>query len=195
MDLWSHRFSKYVYPWKIVRIPAMCSEGRNLDNLLFVFWEKRWLHKFIIKLTDLHACSFFPQSFPIIESRKEPIAMQNYWNVSDNGLSSICGLKDLACLKNASSTLKSLYYASLADVEVMQILQKKGIDCNCPAGDIQSSIIHSISKSEKKSTLAKNIFSFCFIQKNQLGFHVLIFLAEERSRLQLSYDLTFFDTS
>ena len=76
--------------------------------------------------------------------------MQNYWNVSDNGLSSICGLKDLACLKNASSTLKSLYYASLADVEVMQLLQKKGIDCNCPAGDIQSSIIHSISKLDKK---------------------------------------------
>ena len=83
----------------------------------------------------LEVCSFFPQSFPIIESRKEPIAMQNYWNVSDNGLSSICGLKDLACLKNASSTLKSLYYASLADVEVMKLLQKKGIDCNCPAGE------------------------------------------------------------
>lgn len=57
----------------------------------------------------------------------------------NNGLSSICGLKDLACLKNASSTLKSLYYASLADVEVMQLLQKKGIDCNCPAACAETS--------------------------------------------------------
>ena len=38
---------------KIVRISALCSEGRNLDNFLFVFWEKRWLHKFILKLSDL----------------------------------------------------------------------------------------------------------------------------------------------
>ena len=41
------------YEQKIVRISALCSEGRNLDNSLFVFWEKRWLHKFILKLTDL----------------------------------------------------------------------------------------------------------------------------------------------
>ena len=32
---------------------ALCSEGKNFDNFLFVFWEKRWLHKFILKLTDL----------------------------------------------------------------------------------------------------------------------------------------------
>ena len=81
-----------------------------------------------------------PQYFPIIEWRK-PIAMQNYLNVSDNGLSSICGLKDLACLKNASSTLKSLYYASLADIEVMELLKNKGIDCNCPAGKVCSGIL------------------------------------------------------
>ena len=29
------------YEQKIVRISALCSEGRNLDNFLFVFWEKR----------------------------------------------------------------------------------------------------------------------------------------------------------
>ena len=39
---------------KIVRISALCSEGRNLDNPLFVFWEKWWLHKFILKLADLY---------------------------------------------------------------------------------------------------------------------------------------------
>ena len=52
-----------------------------------------------------------------------------------------------------SFTDRVLFYLSdfkLADVKVMQLLQKKGIDCNCPAGDIQSSIIHSISKSDKK---------------------------------------------
>ena len=40
------------YKQKIVRISALCTEGRNLDNLLFIFWEKRWLHKFILKFTD-----------------------------------------------------------------------------------------------------------------------------------------------
>ena len=29
------------YEQKIVRISALCSEGRNLYNFLFVFWEKR----------------------------------------------------------------------------------------------------------------------------------------------------------
>ena len=32
---------------KIVRISALCSEGRNLDNCWFVFWKKQWIHKFI----------------------------------------------------------------------------------------------------------------------------------------------------
>ena len=41
------------YEQKIVRISALCSEGRNLDNFLLVFWEKWWLHIFILKLTDL----------------------------------------------------------------------------------------------------------------------------------------------
>ena len=29
------------YEQKIVKISALCSEGRNPDNFLFVFWEKR----------------------------------------------------------------------------------------------------------------------------------------------------------
>ena len=41
------------YKQKIIRISAFCIEGRNLDNFLFVFWEKRWLYKFILKFTDL----------------------------------------------------------------------------------------------------------------------------------------------
>ena len=38
---------------KIVRISALTTQGRNPDNFLFVFHEKRWLHKFILKLSDL----------------------------------------------------------------------------------------------------------------------------------------------
>ena len=38
---------------KVVRISAHCSVGINPDNFLFVFWEKRRLHKFILKLADL----------------------------------------------------------------------------------------------------------------------------------------------
>ena len=37
------------YERKIVRISALCSEV----NFLFVIWEKRWLHKFILKSTEL----------------------------------------------------------------------------------------------------------------------------------------------
>ena len=49
------------YERNILRISALCSEGRNSDNFLFVFWEKRWLHVFILKLTDLHSHVVFPQ--------------------------------------------------------------------------------------------------------------------------------------
>ena len=38
---------------KIVKISALTTQGRNPDNFSFVFWEKRWLHKFILKQTDL----------------------------------------------------------------------------------------------------------------------------------------------
>ena len=58
------------------------------------------------------------------------------WNFTDNGLSGICGLEDLTCLKNTSSTLKTIYYASLSDSEVIEFLQEKGINCDCPAGEV-----------------------------------------------------------
>jgi hypothetical protein len=45
---------------------GLCSEGRNPDNFLFVFLEKRWLHKFILKLTDLYLWCMH-------KSRQEPV--------------------------------------------------------------------------------------------------------------------------
>ena len=39
---------------KIVKISAFATQGRNLDNFLFIFSAKRCLHKFILKLTDLY---------------------------------------------------------------------------------------------------------------------------------------------
>ena len=33
------------YKQKIVKISAFTTQGRNPDNFLFVFWEKRWLNK------------------------------------------------------------------------------------------------------------------------------------------------------
>ena len=45
------------YQPKIVRIsPLQCGtiQGRNPYNILFIFWEKRQLHKFILKFTDLY---------------------------------------------------------------------------------------------------------------------------------------------
>ena len=44
------------YERKIIRISALHTtpqdtpQGRNLDNFLFIFWEKRWLYKFILKI-------------------------------------------------------------------------------------------------------------------------------------------------
>ena len=43
------------YEPNIVRISALyCTtlQGRNPYNFWFIFWEKRWLHKFILKFTD-----------------------------------------------------------------------------------------------------------------------------------------------
>ena len=31
------------------------TQGRNSDNFLFLFWEKRFICKFILKLTDLYS--------------------------------------------------------------------------------------------------------------------------------------------
>ena len=44
------------YELNIVRISALyCAtlQGRNPYNLWLIFWEKRWLHEFILKFTDL----------------------------------------------------------------------------------------------------------------------------------------------
>ena len=44
------------YEPNILRISALYSgtlQGRNPYNFWFIFWEKRWLHKFILKFTDL----------------------------------------------------------------------------------------------------------------------------------------------
>ena len=38
---------------KIAKISALATQGRNPDNFLFVFWEKRWIQKFILKMSDL----------------------------------------------------------------------------------------------------------------------------------------------
>ena len=42
------------YEQKIVRISALTTQGKNHDKFLFIFWEKRWLHKFILKITNLY---------------------------------------------------------------------------------------------------------------------------------------------
>ena len=40
------------YEQKIVRVFTLTLQGRNPDNFSFVFWEKLWLHKFILNLSD-----------------------------------------------------------------------------------------------------------------------------------------------
>jgi hypothetical protein len=44
---------KSSFTQKIVRLSALSSDGRNLHNRLFGFWEKQGLQKFMLKLTDL----------------------------------------------------------------------------------------------------------------------------------------------
>ena len=40
---------------KIVKISALTTQGRHPYNFSFFFWEKRWLHKLILKLSDLNS--------------------------------------------------------------------------------------------------------------------------------------------
>ena len=51
-----NEFMKLLFPQKyeqkIVMLSALTAQGRNHGNFLFVFREKRWLHKFILQLTD-----------------------------------------------------------------------------------------------------------------------------------------------
>ena len=49
MNSWGHRFFQNTDK----TLSGFLSDSRNLDNFLFVFWEKRWLYKFILKFTDL----------------------------------------------------------------------------------------------------------------------------------------------
>ena len=48
------------YQQKIVKISALTTQGRNPNNFLFVFWEKRLLYKYILKFTDLWTFGNFP---------------------------------------------------------------------------------------------------------------------------------------
>ena len=54
------------YEQKIVRISALTTQGRNPDSFTFLFWEKRWLHKFILKISELYdfKCILFLKSRP-----------------------------------------------------------------------------------------------------------------------------------
>ena len=45
-----------ILPWKFIR-----GSGRNLKNFRLAFWEKRWPHKFILNLTDIHQLPVFHQ--------------------------------------------------------------------------------------------------------------------------------------
>ena len=88
MNLWSHCFSRPVFlpnfELKIARISALYCvilQGRNPCNIWFVFWEKQWRHKLILKFTDLSASHqmfhfLFCQSFISLE--KQTIDM-NLW--------------------------------------------------------------------------------------------------------------------
>jgi hypothetical protein len=42
------------YEQEIVKISALTTQNKIPGNFSFVFWEKRWLHKFILKLSDLY---------------------------------------------------------------------------------------------------------------------------------------------
>ena len=64
------------------RISALCSEGRNLDNFLFIFWEKRWLHKFILKFTDLYEDHLKPKLTKINYQQSSIIKLETlYFNL------------------------------------------------------------------------------------------------------------------
>ena len=63
------------------------SEGRNLNNFLFIFWKKRWLHKFILKFTDLYFTKFVLYAFKkskqqqVVDPRCQRKAAENFGTV------------------------------------------------------------------------------------------------------------------
>ena len=54
MSLWNHRLDQNTN-----ENFALVLSGQKLSNFLLVFWSKRWLHKDILKLTDLYFCLIY----------------------------------------------------------------------------------------------------------------------------------------
>ena len=62
MNLWSHRFSQNINK-KLSGFLPYSIQGRNSEKILFIFMEKWWLHKFILKFTDLYGTTIFVIDF------------------------------------------------------------------------------------------------------------------------------------
>ena len=43
---------------KIVKISALTPQGRNPDIFFIRIWEKKWLNKFILKLSNVYCAAF-----------------------------------------------------------------------------------------------------------------------------------------
>ena len=63
------------YEQNFFKISALSIQGRNPYNYLLVFWEKRGLHRFILKLSELYLLShsFLVNSKKIINRKYSPI--------------------------------------------------------------------------------------------------------------------------
>ena len=62
--IWVKKTLKFAFEiyWHLVWHSTV--QGRNPYNIWFIFWEKLWLHKFILKFTDLYLLCTYWKSQP-----------------------------------------------------------------------------------------------------------------------------------
>ena len=65
------------YKQKIVRTSTLTTQGRNPGNFLFLFLGKRWLHKFILKITDLYSRSHWDHHIWLLHSESSIVKSLN----------------------------------------------------------------------------------------------------------------------
>ena len=82
-----HFFETIVFPKKRTKYcKDFCPEcqGRNPCNISFVFWEKRWLQKSVLRLTDLYYQLISTANPAKINSIEAELALFISWQIQSN---------------------------------------------------------------------------------------------------------------
>ena len=129
------KVSKFPNEPKIVRISALyfgTVQGRNLYNIWFIFWEKRWFHKCILKFTDLYEGKTLLQSWKecLLYCRHicSILIRVYYWNIRrNNGVSCLWNFQASPCVKiqGNETQLENLNSLWMAERAFFKLLRAK----------------------------------------------------------------------